>query len=233
MWIGSILLELFIPVTELLLPIIPGETFPYFFGKEINGNPVEMFQRSLFATFIITVTACMLGPFLMIRNLSLIGDGLAHVSFGGVAIALVLGAADPMWYALTFSMSAAISIHELQSREILTGDTSIAIFLTGFLALGLVVLQIWGGGITSDIHGYLFGNILLISEPNLEMITTISIGSLILILSMQKGLLASSIDPLAAQIQGIPIRKMGLLFSIINNVIKISRKDWEKKNSFR
>ena len=222
MGIGSILLEIFIPVTELLLPIIPGETFPYFFGKQINGNPVEIFQRSLFATIIITFTACLLGPFLMMRNLSLIGDGLAHVSFGGVAIGLVVGAADPLWYALSFSILAAILIYELQSREILTGDASIAIFLTGFLALGLVVLQIWGGGITSDIHGYLFGNILLVSEKNLEMITIICLISLVSILPLQKGLLASSIDPLAARVQGIPIWHVGLLFSIVTAAVVVS-----------
>jgi zinc transport system permease protein len=222
MGIGSILLEIFIPVSELLLPIIPGETFPYFFGKQINGNPVEIFQRSLFATIIITFTACLLGPFLMMRNLSLIGDGLAHVSFGGVAIGLVVGAADPLWYALSFSILAAILIYELQSREILTGDASIAIFLTGFLALGLVILQIWGGGITSDIHGYLFGNILLISESNLEMISVICVISIILLYSMRHGLLASSIDPIAARIQGIPIRQFGLLFSIITAAVVVS-----------
>ena len=46
----------------------------------------------------------------------------------------------------------------MQAREILSGDASIGIFLTGMLALGLVVLRIWGGGIQNDIEGYLFGN---------------------------------------------------------------------------
>ena len=72
-----------------------------------------------------------MGSFLLIRNLSLIGDGLAHVSFGGVAVAIVLGATSPLWYALLFSTVAAILIYEMQSRELLTGDASIAIFLTG------------------------------------------------------------------------------------------------------
>ena len=121
MGIGTILLEFFIPVSEFFLPIIPGDVFPYFFGKTINGHPVEMFQRSLFATFLITSIACLLGPYLMIRNLSLIGDGLAHVAFGGICVGLVLGATSPLSYAVVFAVTASILIYELQSREILTG----------------------------------------------------------------------------------------------------------------
>ena len=89
------------------------------------------------------------------KNLALMGDGLAHVSFGGVAVGIVLGATAPLWYALVFSLTAAIIIHELQERDLLTGDASIAIFLTGMLALGLVVLRIWGEGlllISKDIY---------------------------------------------------------------------------------
>ncbi|MEC9174592.1 MAG: metal ABC transporter permease, partial [Candidatus Thermoplasmatota archaeon] len=86
MGIGTILLDFFIPFSELFLPIIPGDVFPFFFGQEINGQPVRMFQRSLFATLMVTSMACFLGPFLMIRNLSLIGDGIAHVAFGGIGV---------------------------------------------------------------------------------------------------------------------------------------------------
>lgn len=221
MGIGTILLDFFIPFSELFLPIIPGDVFPFFFGQEINGQPVRMFQRSLFATLMVTSMACFLGPFLMIRNLSLIGDGIAHVAFGGIGVALVLGATAPMDYATVFAVTASILIYELQSREIVTGDTAIAIFLTGMLALGLVVLQIWGGGITADIHGYLFGNVLLIGEAELDRITTICLFSLFVLMLIRKGLLAMTIDPLVARIQGIPVHPIGLLFCIITALIVV------------
>ena len=120
------------PVLEFIAPMVPGEIFPYFFT-------MEMFQRALVAAVLVTLVAGVLGSFLLVRNLALIGDGLAHVSFGGVAVGVVLGASSPLWYALVFSVVSAILIHELQTRELLTGDASIAIFLTGMLALGLVV----------------------------------------------------------------------------------------------
>ena len=215
MGIGTIILEITAPVLESIAPLIPGEVFPYFFT-------MELFQRALVASTIVTVVAGFLGSFLLIRNLALIGDGLAHVSFGGVAIGIVLGAASPLWYALLFSVISAILIHEMQTRELLTGDASIAIFLTGMLGLGLVVLRIWGGGVTTDIEGYLFGSLLLIDKESLDLIATISIISIICLVMMYSGLLATSIDPLAARIQGLPVRGIGLCFSIITAAVVVS-----------
>jgi zinc transport system permease protein len=183
---------------------------------------MEMFQRALVAAVLVTLVAGVLGSFLLVRNLALIGDGLAHVSFGGVAVGVVLGASSPLWYALVFSVVSAILIHELQTRELLTGDASIAIFLTGMLALGLVVLRVFGGGITSDIEGYLFGSLLLIDEESLDLIATITIVSLISLMLLYSGLLSTTIDPLAARVQGLPVRAIGLVFSIITAAVVVS-----------
>ena len=203
------------PVLEFIAPMVPGEIFPYFFT-------MEMFQRALVAAVLVTLVAGVLGSFLLVRNLALIGDGLAHVSFGGVAVGVVLGASSPLWYALVFSVVSAILIHELQTRELLTGDASIAIFLTGMLALGLVVLRVFGGGITSDIEGYLFGSLLLIDEESLDLIAPISIVSLISLMLLYSGLLSTTIDPLAARVQGLPVRAIGLVFSIITAAVVVS-----------
>ncbi|MBK29558.1 MAG: hypothetical protein CMB49_02455 [Euryarchaeota archaeon] len=215
MMVGTFILELVAPIMELIAPMLPGEIFPYFFT-------MGMFQRAILAAILVTIVSGMLGCFLLIRNLALMGDGLAHVSFGGVAIGIVLGATAPLWYALVCCLIAAILIHELQTREILTGDAAIAIFLTGMLALGLVILRIFGGGITTDIEGYLFGNLLLIDEESLDMIAVISIFSFNLLVVMRSILLASTIDPLAARVQGIPVRGIGLMFSVITAAVVVS-----------
>ena len=212
---GEFLMRIFTPLLEFVAPVVPGEIFPYFFT-------MEMFQRATISAIIVTIVAGLLGTFLLIRNLALIGDGLAHVSFGGVAIGVVLGATSPLWYALVFSIIASIIIYELQSREILTGDASIAIFLTGMLALGLVVLRMNGGGITTDIEGYLFGNLLLIDASDLDLISIICITSILILFVIRTGLLAITVDPLAAAIQGIPVRSIGLLFSVVTAAVVVS-----------
>ena len=209
------ILDLVSPYFELIGPTMPGEVFPYFFT-------MEMFQRALLAAMMVTIVSGFLGSFLLIRNLALIGDGLAHVSFGGVAVGIVLGASSPLWYALFFSVISSILIYEMQSREILTGDASIAIFLTGMLAFGLVLLRHSGGGITLDIEGYLFGNLLLIDSSDLDLITTISIISLSTLMVIHSALLAITIDPLAAKIQGLPVRGIGLIFSVVTAMVVVS-----------
>ena len=213
--IGSRILEIVAPWLESLAPMVPGDIFPYFFT-------LEMFQRALLAAVMVTIVAGILGSFLLIRNLALIGDGLAHVSFGGVAIGLVASASNPLNYALLFSVIAAILIYELQRRGILTGDAAIAVFLTGMLALGLVVLRVYGGGITSDIEGYLFGSLLLVDEESLNWIAAVSIVSFVLLIIFYSALLSTTIDPLAARVQGIPEHAIGLGFIIVTAVVVVS-----------
>ncbi|MEE2758947.1 MAG: metal ABC transporter permease [Candidatus Thermoplasmatota archaeon] len=222
MGIGVILMDITMPFFELFLPIIPGDVFPYFFGKELNGYPVKSLQRALITSLVIAIVAGFLGTFLLVQNLALIGDGLAHVSFGGVAVGIVLGAAAPLWYALIFSIIAAILIYELQSRDILTGDASIAIFLTGMLGLGLVVLRIGEIGLTAEIESYLFGNLLLITDDEMDFIVTLSFISMALLGALRSGLLAITIDPVSARVQGLPVRGIGILFSIITACVVVS-----------
>lgn len=213
--VGEILLKFTSPILEFIAPIVPGNTFPSYFE-------IELFQRALIAAILVTVIAGFMGSFLLIRNLSLIGDGLAHVSFGGVAFALVIGSADELYWALLFSAIASILIYELQSRELLTGDASIAIFLTGMLALGLVMLRIWGGGITSDVEGYLWGSLNLITPNSLSLITIVSIVVIFCLFFIHPILLATTIDPLAARVQGLPVRDVGLLFSVLTAAVVVS-----------
>ncbi|MCH1537899.1 MAG: metal ABC transporter permease [Candidatus Poseidonia sp.] len=215
MGLGVFLLDIISPFMEAVAPVLPGDIFPYFFT-------MELFQRALLAAVLVTIVAGILGTYLLIQHLALIGDGLAHVSFGGVAVGIVLGATSPLWYALVFSITAAILIHEMQTREMLTGDASIAIFLTGMLALGLVILRLGGGGITTDIEGYLFGNLLLIDEASLDLIALICVLSLIVLAFLRTGLLAVTIDPVAARIQGLPVQNIGLLFSITTAAVVVS-----------
>ena len=215
MGIGSILMSQISPIMERIATYVPGEIFPSFFT-------VPLFQNAFVAALLVTVVAAYLGSFLLIRNLALIGDGIAHVAFGGVAVGLVLGSVSPLWFALIFSVISSILIHEMQIREILTGDASIAIFLTGVLALGLVVLSVWGGGVTADVEGYLFGNILLVYGESFEIIVFMSIFSILFLLIFHKILLATAIDPISVQIQGIPVRTVGLLFSMTTAVVVVS-----------
>ena len=214
MGVGSVMMSLISPVMERMAPYVPGEIFPSFFT-------VSIFQNALVAALLVSMVAAFLGSFLIIRNLSLIGDGLAHVTFGGVAVGIVIGATSPLGYALVFSVVCSLLIHELQARGLLTGDAAIAIFSTGVLALGLVVLSYWGGGITNTVEGYLFGNILLINSQSFEIIVWMSIVSMSFLGAFRHILLAMSLDPISLEVQGIPVGRIGRAFSIITAVVVV------------
>lgn len=214
MGLGVRLLEVLSPIMEGIAPFLPGETFPYFFT-------IEMFQRVLLASFVITMVAGVLGSFLLIRNMALIGDGIAHVTFGGVAVSMIIAGVPTLPMATFFAVVAAILIFELQDRGILEGDTAIAIMMTGALAFGLVALRIWGEGITANVERFLYGNVLFVDDASLDWICTVGIVALFLLGAMYKSLLATAVDPIAARVQGIPVKAIGLTFSIITAVVVV------------
>ena len=214
MGLGVWLHELVSPAMEAIAPYLPGDVFPFFFT-------LDMFQRVLVASFVITVIAGVLGSFLLIRNMALIGDGIAHVTFGGVAVSMVLAGVPTLPMATLFAVVAAVLIFELQDRGLLEGDTAIAIMMTGALAFGLVALRMWGEGITANVERFLYGNVLFVDDASLDWICTVGLVALLLLGAMYKGLLAAAVDPVAARVQGIPVRAIGLTFSIVTAVVVV------------
>lgn len=215
MVVGDFIIEVLGPVLESLEPIVPGEWFPLYFIR-------PYLQRPLIAAVFVAMVAGFLGSFLLIRNLALIGDGLAHVSFGAIAIGLVVGIVDPLIWAFVLCVISAILIDFLQVKKWLTGDTAIAIFLTGMLGLGVVVTRLYGGGSLISVEGYLWGNLNLIDSNSFEFIMIACIISYLSLAIFYHSLLLISIDPIAAKIQGLPVRFIGLYWSILTAAVVVS-----------
>ena len=215
MVVGDLVVDVLGPILECLEPIVPGEWFPLYFIR-------PYLQRPLIAAIFVSMVAGFLGSFLLIRNLALIGDGLAHVSFGAIAIGLVAGVIDPLIWAFIFSMVVAILINYFQVKQWLTGDTAIAIFLTGMLGLGVVVTRLYGGGSLISVEGYLWGNLNLIDSDSFEFIIIACLASYISLIVLYQSLLLISIDPVAARVQGIPVRFIGLYWSILTAAVVVS-----------
>ena len=215
MVVGDFVIEVLGPVLESLEPIVPGEWFPLYFVR-------PYLQRPLIAAVFVAMVAGFLGSFLLIRNLALIGDGLAHVSFGAIAIGLVVGIVDPLVWAFVLCVISAILIDFLQVKKWLTGDTAIAIFLTGMLGLGVVVTRLYGGGSLISVEGYLWGNLNLIDSDSFEFIMIACIISYLSLAIFYHSLLLISIDPIAARIQGLPVRLIGLYWSILTAAVVVS-----------
>ena len=149
--------------------------------------------------------------------MALIGDGIAHVTFGGVAVSMVL-AGVPTLPMATFFAVAAVLIFELQDRGLLEGDTAIAIMMTGALAFGLVAAA--GGARASP---QTLSGSCTVTCRLLTMRVWIGFAPLdwlpSLLGTMYRVFLLSW--TLAARVQGIPVRAIGLAFSIITAVVVV------------
>ncbi len=121
-------------------------------------------QRALLAGTLIALLCSVLGVFLVLRRMSLIGDGLAHVTFGSTAIALALKfySASSLFISLPLVLLSSLGILKLTEKARISGDAAIGIVSAVGISAGIILASI-GGGYNVDLLSYLFGNILSIS----------------------------------------------------------------------
>jgi zinc transport system permease protein len=121
-------------------------------------------QRALLAGVLIALLCSVLGVFLVLRRMSLIGDGLAHVTFGSTAIALALKlySASSLLVSLPLVLLSSLGILKLTEKARISGDAAIGIVSAAGIAAGIILASV-GGGYNVDLLSYLFGNILSIT----------------------------------------------------------------------
>lgn len=135
-------------------------------------------QRALIAGSFIALICSLLGVILVLRRLSLIGDGLSHVTFSGVALGLFLNV-YPLYVSLPLVVGSALGILKLADKARMYGDAAIGIVSSVGIAAGVMLASL-GGGFNVDLFSYLFGNILSIS--GYEVASSIGLSMLVLAL---------------------------------------------------
>src|SRR3990167_8723192 len=142
---------------------------------------LEIFQfdfmvRAFAAGLAIAVVAPIIGMFLVVRRYSLMADTLAHISLAGVAGGLLLGI-NPIVSAIVLSVAAAFGIEELRSSRRVFGESVLALFLSGSLAVAVIILSL-AKGFNSNLFSYLFGSISTVSPTDLWV--TIALAVIVL-----------------------------------------------------
>ncbi len=125
-------------------------------------------QKALVGGIAIAICCPLIGVFLVLRRLSLLGDGLAHVAFGGVAIGFVLGI-PPLWAALGAATLGAAGVQKMLRNPRLQGDSAIALVLSLGVGTAVVLLGL-RKGFSVDLFSYLFGSILAMGGRDLGLI---------------------------------------------------------------
>ncbi len=177
----------------------------------------EFFQRALIGGALIAVTAPLMGLFLVLRRLAMIGDALSHVSIAGVALGFLIGA-YPIGVGLIFAIAASIGIEKLRRTYRTYAELSLAIIMSGGIALASILFTL-GMGFNLNVNSYLFGSIYTLDGTDLAVIAAITLAVLAAILLHRKELFLLSFDEDAAAVNGLPVRYFNLMISILTALV--------------
>jgi zinc transport system permease protein len=162
------------------------------------------FMRLAFAAgAVIGVLAPAVGFFLVQRRMSLIGDGIGHVAFAGVAAGLLLDV-SPVLTALVAAVAGGIAIEWLRAKRHTAGDQALAlVFYTGIA--GGVVLVSLAGSLNVDLFQYLFGSILTVTRGDVLVVSVLGLVGLLTLALLYRALSAVVLDEEGARVAGAPV----------------------------
>ena len=180
-------------------------------------------QRALLASLLIGTVTAVIGVYVVLRGLSFIGAGIAHASFGGVALGFLLGV-NPLFTAVAFCLLTAWGIAWTSRRAEVKEDTAIGVFFAATMALGILFIGLMHG-YNVDLFGYLFGSVLAVTGEDLWLSLLLGGGVLLTVWLFFKELLFIAFDPEMAQVSGLPARAIYvLLLSLMALTIVLSIK---------
>jgi len=170
------------------------------------------FMRMAFAAgAIVGVLAPAVGFFVVQRRMSLIGDGLGHTAFAGVAVGTLLGI-SPVATALVATVGGAVGIEWLRSRHRAAGDQALALLFYTGLAAGVVIASA-AGSFDAGLFAFLFGAILTVSEEDLLLMTLLAAASLAVVGLLYRAFAAVVLDEEGAKAAGLPVASLNVVIA--------------------
>jgi len=134
--------------------------------------------RALIVGVLVALCSALLGVSLVLKRYSMIGDGLSHVGFGALAIAMALNLA-PLKVSIPIVLLAAFLLLRISENSKIKGDAAIALISTSALAIGVVIVSMTTG-MNTDICNYMFGSILAMSKSDVTLSVAVAIIVLVL-----------------------------------------------------
>ena len=178
----------------------------------------EIFQygfmiRALEAGAMVALIVPLIGMFLVLRRYSLIADALAHVSLAGIAIGLFFGL-NPILTALVTAVIASLGMERLRLSKKVYGESALALFLFGSLALSVVILSL-ARGLNANLFNYLFGSILTVTLNDIYIIAVLAVVVVLVLAFFYRALVYISFDEEAAKVSGLPVDLINFILIIL------------------
>jgi zinc transport system permease protein len=189
--------------------------------EHVVSSLMEAFQyqfilKALLVGSLIALSSSVLGIFLVLKKFSMIGDGLAHVSFATVAIALVLDA-SPLFVSIPIVIAASFLILKLNEKADLHGDAAIGLVSSFSVAFGVLLASV-SSGFNVDLFSYLFGSILVISNTDVYMSIALSTVVVTGLLVFYNALFAVTHDEEFAEVIGIDAKLMNRVIAVLTSI---------------
>jgi zinc transport system permease protein len=173
----------------------------------------RFFQNALLGGVIAAAACAAVGLFLVLKKEAMIGDGIAHTAFGGIALGLLLGV-NPLLGALGVSVLAVLAISYMRRRNVAPSDSAIAVMLALGFAFGLIVISVVHG-FNVELFSYLFGSILTIDEVDLLFVSLLGVVVLLFLGFFRRELLAMVFDEDDSRVMGVPTNALSVAFDLL------------------
>lgn len=177
----------------------------------------EYMQLALLAGLVVGACAPLIGVFLVQRRMALMGDGIGHLAFAGVA-AGVLADVWPIWTALVVAVAGALAVEWLRSRGTAQGDLALATFFYGGIAGGVVLVG-QADAMDANLFSYLFGSILTVDRGEVAVIAALGAVIVVTIALTGRALFAMAVDEEWARVAGLPV---GLLNAVLAVLVAVT-----------
>lgn len=176
----------------------------------------EYMQLALLAGVVVGACAPLIGAFLVQKRMSLLGDGLGHLAFAGVAAGLLLDV-WPIWSALVAAVIGAVAIEWMRSRRRTSGDLALALVFYGGIALAVVLASRADAGAVNVVP-YLFGSILTVTWSDVRVVVALGIVIVATLVVAGRALFAIVLDEESARVSGLPVDGLNTLLAALTAV---------------
>ena len=172
--------------------------------------------RALFGGMLVSLCASLLGVSLVLKRYSMIGDGLSHVSFGALSIALAMGW-SPLKVSIPVVVLAAFFLLRITENSRIKSAAAIAMISASSLAIGIIVTSLTTG-MTTDVSSYMFGSILAMTKEDVVLSAVLCIIVLGLFVLCYNQVFAVTFDENFAKATGVNVGAYNMLISVLTAV---------------
>lgn len=172
--------------------------------------------RAFEVGIMVSLCSALLGVSLVLKRYSMIGDGLSHVSFGALTIAMALGLA-PLKVSIPVVVIAAFFLLRITQNSKIRSDAAIAILSSASLAIGVIITSLTTG-MNTDVCGYMFGSILAMSQSDVKLSVLLSILVIFLFIFCYHKIFAVTFDENFARATGVKVDFYNFLIAVLTAV---------------